>query len=184
MVKTDLSTCALFVSSIWLQTLKCVKLFFLHQDFEMNGELKTGVICLLEEVLRDPDLLSQERKAATNLLRYILKHPWAPNMCYRSSQMHGNKTFGWQWFGARCSVFIFPVYRIIIVMVAVQRNNLFCSPVPFPWKIRMTLCWGLKTFCKWSVLRYCVQYTVASESIQTHFTFIHFVAFYPNTTVV
>ncbi|XP_037548535.1 ras-specific guanine nucleotide-releasing factor 2 [Nematolebias whitei] len=38
------------------------------QDFEMNGELKTGVICLLEEVLRDPDLLSQERKAATNLL--------------------------------------------------------------------------------------------------------------------
>ncbi|XP_017287771.1 ras-specific guanine nucleotide-releasing factor 2 isoform X3 [Kryptolebias marmoratus] len=38
------------------------------QDFEMNGELKTGVICLLEEVLRDPDLLPQERKAATNIL--------------------------------------------------------------------------------------------------------------------
>uniref|UniRef100_A0A3Q2XHU0 Ras protein-specific guanine nucleotide-releasing factor 2b n=1 Tax=Hippocampus comes TaxID=109280 RepID=A0A3Q2XHU0_HIPCM len=27
------------------------------QDFEMNGELKMSVICLLEEVLRDPDLL-------------------------------------------------------------------------------------------------------------------------------
>ncbi|XP_013870558.1 ras-specific guanine nucleotide-releasing factor 2 isoform X3 [Austrofundulus limnaeus] len=38
------------------------------QDFELNCELKTGVVCLLEEVLRDPDLLPQERKAATNLL--------------------------------------------------------------------------------------------------------------------
>uniref|UniRef100_A0AAY4C0C1 Ras protein-specific guanine nucleotide-releasing factor 2a n=1 Tax=Denticeps clupeoides TaxID=299321 RepID=A0AAY4C0C1_9TELE len=40
------------------------------QDFEMNSELKTCVICLLEEVLRDPDLLPQERKATTNILRY------------------------------------------------------------------------------------------------------------------
>lgn len=39
------------------------------QDFDMNGELKTGVITLLEEVLRDPDLLPQERKAITNILR-------------------------------------------------------------------------------------------------------------------
>ncbi|XP_030624168.1 ras-specific guanine nucleotide-releasing factor 2 [Chanos chanos] len=38
------------------------------QDFEMNGELKTGVISLLEEVLKDPDLLPQERKATTNML--------------------------------------------------------------------------------------------------------------------
>uniref|UniRef100_A0A9J7YM02 Ras protein-specific guanine nucleotide-releasing factor 2b n=1 Tax=Cyprinus carpio carpio TaxID=630221 RepID=A0A9J7YM02_CYPCA len=38
------------------------------QDFEMNGELKMGVICLLEEVLRDPDLLPQERKATANIL--------------------------------------------------------------------------------------------------------------------
>uniref|UniRef100_A0A7N6F7V2 Ras protein-specific guanine nucleotide-releasing factor 2a n=1 Tax=Anabas testudineus TaxID=64144 RepID=A0A7N6F7V2_ANATE len=38
------------------------------QDFEMNSELKTGVISLLEEVLRDPDLLPQERKATTNIL--------------------------------------------------------------------------------------------------------------------
>uniref|UniRef100_A0A6Q2ZBX8 Uncharacterized protein n=1 Tax=Esox lucius TaxID=8010 RepID=A0A6Q2ZBX8_ESOLU len=40
------------------------------QDFEMNGELKMGVITLLEEVLRDPDLLPQERKATANILRY------------------------------------------------------------------------------------------------------------------
>ncbi|XP_039615201.1 ras-specific guanine nucleotide-releasing factor 2 isoform X3 [Polypterus senegalus] len=38
------------------------------QDFEMNYELKMGVITLLEEVLRDPDLLPQERKAAANIL--------------------------------------------------------------------------------------------------------------------
>ncbi|XP_056142228.1 ras-specific guanine nucleotide-releasing factor 2 [Lampris incognitus] len=38
------------------------------QDFEMNGDLKIGVICLLEEVLRDPDLLPQERKATANIL--------------------------------------------------------------------------------------------------------------------
>ncbi|XP_069556789.1 ras-specific guanine nucleotide-releasing factor 2 isoform X2 [Brachyistius frenatus] len=38
------------------------------QDFEMNSELKMGVIGLLEEVLRDPDLLQQERKATTNIL--------------------------------------------------------------------------------------------------------------------
>uniref|UniRef100_A0A8C5C0X3 Ras protein-specific guanine nucleotide-releasing factor 2b n=1 Tax=Gadus morhua TaxID=8049 RepID=A0A8C5C0X3_GADMO len=39
------------------------------QDFEMNGELKIGVVCLLEEVLRDPDLLPQERKATANILK-------------------------------------------------------------------------------------------------------------------
>uniref|UniRef100_A0A3Q3WPI4 Ras protein-specific guanine nucleotide-releasing factor 2a n=1 Tax=Mola mola TaxID=94237 RepID=A0A3Q3WPI4_MOLML len=38
------------------------------QDFEMNGQLKLSVICLLEEVLRDPDLLPQERKATANIL--------------------------------------------------------------------------------------------------------------------
>ncbi|XP_057675601.1 ras-specific guanine nucleotide-releasing factor 2-like isoform X1 [Corythoichthys intestinalis] len=38
------------------------------QDFESNSELKVGVVSLLEEVLRDPDLLPQERKATTNIL--------------------------------------------------------------------------------------------------------------------
>ena len=45
---------------------------FFHQDFELNSELKTGVISLLEEVLRDPDLLPQERKATNNILRYMI----------------------------------------------------------------------------------------------------------------
>ncbi|XP_061553749.1 ras-specific guanine nucleotide-releasing factor 2 isoform X4 [Phycodurus eques] len=38
------------------------------QDFESNGELKVGVVGLLEEVLRDPDLLPQERRATANIL--------------------------------------------------------------------------------------------------------------------
>uniref|UniRef100_A0A669D387 Ras protein specific guanine nucleotide releasing factor 2 n=1 Tax=Oreochromis niloticus TaxID=8128 RepID=A0A669D387_ORENI len=41
------------------------------QDFEMNSELKVAVISLLEEVLRDPDLLPQERKATTNILSTV-----------------------------------------------------------------------------------------------------------------
>lgn len=44
------------------------------QDFEMNRELKLSVIGLLEEVLRDPDLLPQERKATANILRYTTTH--------------------------------------------------------------------------------------------------------------
>uniref|UniRef100_A0A8C3MPQ5 Uncharacterized protein n=1 Tax=Geospiza parvula TaxID=87175 RepID=A0A8C3MPQ5_GEOPR len=38
------------------------------QDFELNNELKMNVLNLLEEVLRDPDLLPQERKAAAHAL--------------------------------------------------------------------------------------------------------------------
>ncbi|XP_005065721.1 ras-specific guanine nucleotide-releasing factor 2 isoform X2 [Mesocricetus auratus] len=41
------------------------------QDFELNNELKINVINLLEEVLRDPDLLPQERKATANILRAL-----------------------------------------------------------------------------------------------------------------
>lgn len=41
------------------------------QDFESNSELKSGVMGLLEEVLRDPDLLPQERKATSNILRRV-----------------------------------------------------------------------------------------------------------------
>uniref|UniRef100_A0AAQ5Y3P2 Ras protein-specific guanine nucleotide-releasing factor 2a n=1 Tax=Amphiprion ocellaris TaxID=80972 RepID=A0AAQ5Y3P2_AMPOC len=59
------------------------------QDFEMNGELKMSVICLLEEVLRDPDLLPQERKATANILRssaadYIVKSQALVNITYLS----------------------------------------------------------------------------------------------------
>ncbi|KAI5613237.1 ras-specific guanine nucleotide-releasing factor 2 isoform X1 [Silurus asotus] len=41
------------------------------QDFELNRELKMSVMCLLEEVLRDPDLLPQERKATANILNAL-----------------------------------------------------------------------------------------------------------------
>ncbi|XP_021236565.1 ras-specific guanine nucleotide-releasing factor 2 isoform X5 [Numida meleagris] len=41
------------------------------QDFELNSELKMNVLNLLEEVLKDPDLLPQERKATANILRAL-----------------------------------------------------------------------------------------------------------------
>ncbi|XP_059132388.1 ras-specific guanine nucleotide-releasing factor 2 isoform X3 [Peromyscus eremicus] len=41
------------------------------QDFELNNELKMNVLNLLEEVLRDPDLLPQEKKATANILRAL-----------------------------------------------------------------------------------------------------------------
>lgn len=43
-----------------------------RQDFESNNELKTKVIAFLEEVMHDPELLTQERKAAANIIRYLL----------------------------------------------------------------------------------------------------------------
>uniref|UniRef100_A0A8D2BGN8 Ras protein specific guanine nucleotide releasing factor 2 n=1 Tax=Sus scrofa TaxID=9823 RepID=A0A8D2BGN8_PIG len=46
------------------------------QDFELNNELKMNVLNLLEEVLRDPDLLPQERKATANILREFLGQGW------------------------------------------------------------------------------------------------------------
>ncbi|XP_037587517.1 ras-specific guanine nucleotide-releasing factor 1 [Cebus imitator] len=39
------------------------------QDFETNDELKCKVISFLEEVMHDPELLTQERKAAANIIR-------------------------------------------------------------------------------------------------------------------
>uniref|UniRef100_A0AAR2KNF5 Ras protein-specific guanine nucleotide-releasing factor 2a n=1 Tax=Pygocentrus nattereri TaxID=42514 RepID=A0AAR2KNF5_PYGNA len=51
------------------------------QDFELNSELKMGVIGLLEEVLRDPDLLPQERKATANILK-VKVH--IPPKCFES----------------------------------------------------------------------------------------------------
>ncbi|KAM5292989.1 LOW QUALITY PROTEIN: ras-specific guanine nucleotide-releasing factor 1 [Ctenodactylus gundi] len=41
------------------------------QDFETNNKLKCKVIGFLEEVIRDPDLLTQERKAAANIIRTL-----------------------------------------------------------------------------------------------------------------
>lgn len=53
---------------IWLWLCE-TDVFSVHQDFDMNRELKSGVMSLLEEMLRDPDLLPQERKATTNIIR-------------------------------------------------------------------------------------------------------------------
>ncbi|XP_054858847.1 ras-specific guanine nucleotide-releasing factor 1 isoform X1 [Eublepharis macularius] len=41
------------------------------QDFETNEELKCKVISFLEEVIHDPELLTQERKAAANIIRTL-----------------------------------------------------------------------------------------------------------------
>ncbi|XP_052045253.1 ras-specific guanine nucleotide-releasing factor 1 isoform X1 [Apodemus sylvaticus] len=41
------------------------------QDFDTNTTLKYKVICFLEEVMHDPDLLTQERKAAANIIRTL-----------------------------------------------------------------------------------------------------------------
>ncbi|XP_058851503.1 ras-specific guanine nucleotide-releasing factor 1 isoform X2 [Acipenser ruthenus] len=41
------------------------------QDFESNSELKFKVISFLEEVIHDPELLTQERKAAANIIRTL-----------------------------------------------------------------------------------------------------------------
>lgn len=53
-----------FYLNIWRMILVC------SQDFETNNELKTKVIAFLEEVMHDPELLTQERKAAANIIRY------------------------------------------------------------------------------------------------------------------
>ncbi|XP_024417553.2 ras-specific guanine nucleotide-releasing factor 1 isoform X2 [Desmodus rotundus] len=41
------------------------------QDFESNAKLKRKVIGFLEEVMHDPELLTQERKAAANIIRTL-----------------------------------------------------------------------------------------------------------------
>ncbi|KAG8145271.1 hypothetical protein E2320_013617 [Naja naja] len=41
------------------------------QDFETKEELKYKVISFLEEVMHDPELLTQERKAAGNIIRQV-----------------------------------------------------------------------------------------------------------------
>ncbi|KAL7980235.1 hypothetical protein Chor_001503 [Crotalus horridus] len=43
------------------------------QDFETNEELKYKVISFLEEVIHDPELLTQERKAAGNIIRQVTR---------------------------------------------------------------------------------------------------------------
>ncbi|KAF6714756.1 Ras-specific guanine nucleotide-releasing factor 1 [Oryzias melastigma] len=49
------------------------------QDFESNNELKTKVIAFLEEVMHDPELLTQERKAAANIIRTLTQEDHGDN---------------------------------------------------------------------------------------------------------
>uniref|UniRef100_A0A8C7XMV8 Ras protein specific guanine nucleotide releasing factor 1 n=1 Tax=Oryzias sinensis TaxID=183150 RepID=A0A8C7XMV8_9TELE len=49
------------------------------QDFESNSELKTKVIAFLEEVMHDPELLTQERKAAANIIRTLTQEDHGDN---------------------------------------------------------------------------------------------------------
>uniref|UniRef100_A0A8C5DV58 Ras-specific guanine nucleotide-releasing factor 1 n=1 Tax=Gouania willdenowi TaxID=441366 RepID=A0A8C5DV58_GOUWI len=48
-------------------------------DFENNNELKTKVIAFLEEVMHDPELLTQERKAAANIIRTLTQEDHGDN---------------------------------------------------------------------------------------------------------
>nr|prf guanine nucleotide-releasing factor [Rattus norvegicus] len=49
------------------------------QDFETDDLLKYKVICFLEEVMHDPDLLPQERKAAANIMRTLTQEEITEN---------------------------------------------------------------------------------------------------------
>lgn len=51
-------------------TCVCVRMCVPLQDFENNNELKTKAIVFLDEVMHDPELLTQERKAAANIIRW------------------------------------------------------------------------------------------------------------------
>uniref|UniRef100_A0A3Q3WAT2 Uncharacterized protein n=1 Tax=Mola mola TaxID=94237 RepID=A0A3Q3WAT2_MOLML len=48
-------------------------------DFDTNNELKTKVIAFLEEVMHDPELLTQERKAAANIIRTLTQEDHGDN---------------------------------------------------------------------------------------------------------
>uniref|UniRef100_S4RTH9 N-terminal Ras-GEF domain-containing protein n=1 Tax=Petromyzon marinus TaxID=7757 RepID=S4RTH9_PETMA len=45
---------------------------FTAEDFELDSKLKATVIGFLEDIMRDPELLLQERKAANNILRALM----------------------------------------------------------------------------------------------------------------
>lgn len=55
------------------------------QDFELNTELKMRVIGFLEEVMHDPELLTQERKAAANIIRLVFRYQIAHTVIYDTS---------------------------------------------------------------------------------------------------
>lgn len=89
----------------------------------MNGELKLSVICLLEEVLRDPDLLPQERKATANILRYTTER----------SQVKQQDTMSESWtdlhFKALLSRFFFIVISYFFFPTLVYSGCFPSTPV-------------------------------------------------------
>lgn len=142
------------------------------QDFEMNGELKLSVICLLEEVLRDPDLLPQERKATANILRCptcgkCSAHEWSSRMrtfessftellciskLYLSSSRLPPPSFychfilliSWS------SILIYSELLFFCLLSCSVLSKLFSSaPVPFLKMSRTTPSWGSRTSCRW-----------------------------------
>uniref|UniRef100_A0AAQ4QFN7 Ras protein specific guanine nucleotide releasing factor 1 n=1 Tax=Gasterosteus aculeatus aculeatus TaxID=481459 RepID=A0AAQ4QFN7_GASAC len=48
-------------------------------DFDNNNELKTKIIVFLEEVMHDPELLTQERKATANIIRTLTQEDHGDN---------------------------------------------------------------------------------------------------------
>uniref|UniRef100_A0A8D0CVI8 Ras protein specific guanine nucleotide releasing factor 1 n=1 Tax=Sander lucioperca TaxID=283035 RepID=A0A8D0CVI8_SANLU len=59
-------------------------------DFESNNELKTKVIVFLEEVMHDPELLTQERKAAANIIRTLTQEDHGDNQITLEDMGEGN----------------------------------------------------------------------------------------------
>uniref|UniRef100_A0A3Q2Z5X2 Ras protein specific guanine nucleotide releasing factor 1 n=1 Tax=Hippocampus comes TaxID=109280 RepID=A0A3Q2Z5X2_HIPCM len=58
------------------------------QDFELNSELKMRVIGFLEEVMHDPELLTQERKAAANIIRTLTQEDPGDNQVTLEEIIH------------------------------------------------------------------------------------------------
>ncbi|XP_025896372.1 ras-specific guanine nucleotide-releasing factor 1 isoform X2 [Nothoprocta perdicaria] len=58
------------------------------QDFESNEELKFRVIGFLEEVIHDPELLTQERKAAANIIRTLTQEDPGDNQISLEEVLH------------------------------------------------------------------------------------------------
>ncbi|XP_027762301.1 ras-specific guanine nucleotide-releasing factor 1 isoform X1 [Empidonax traillii] len=58
------------------------------QDFESNEELKFRVIGFLEEVIHDPELLTQERKAAANIIRTLTQEDPGDNQITLEEVVH------------------------------------------------------------------------------------------------
>lgn len=81
------------------------------QDFETNDELRCKVVSFLEEVMHDPELLTQERKAAANIIRsgqpqppghgYCVGPSPVPTLLARGREPGASLQVGWPQAGVR-----------------------------------------------------------------------------------